>query len=285
MSNVSRGSTTDKNRPLADSPRWPVLARLPNVSANAMARGSTKQPKLGAIEYRFDPPQLQASADQSAIPTQPHVFERRHPADRQSRLLRRESPILPRSNPFSIPSTSLIDSLAPAVRFLTMVGLFTAAGIWFQMMGRHAQPAAQPVESPQTAQQPAIAPAKNAVDHTIPATSAVGPIQTPPQSGARVGRAHDGDGFASYGPPTAPTHVADHPAIRPPHFLVAGSRLPRVQTSDACPIADGVGGAVEDEPAGPDEFTRRDNNSADNKKPDDTSVARVPGFLIEIPSR
>src|SRR6185503_2186059 len=123
---------------------------------------SASQTTLGATSYRFDPPQTGDAQAQSAIyrdirrdtastdtqsggktlrTHQPHVFDRGRVADRKTSP-RRESPILPSSNPFAIPRAGLLDSVAPAVRFLTMVVLFTAAATWFQMLTRHAPPAA-----------------------------------------------------------------------------------------------------------------------------------------------
>src|SRR4029078_6293802 len=124
----------------------------------------------GGIEYRFDPPQSANSVArttgsvQNATSQQPHMFDRG-----QRGITRGRSSVLPRSNPFSNPRPRLIDSVAPAVRFLTMVALFTAARLWVPMMGRQSLPATPSIDAPKTAAQPAVAPAKNANDHTLPA--------------------------------------------------------------------------------------------------------------------
>src|SRR5436190_20709719 len=229
MSNVPRGWTTDDGRQLADAGRWSVLARLPDASADVPAERFAKPVVPGGIEYRFDPPQPSDSSArtpgsaQAATSQQPHMLDRGH-----RRIPARESSVLPRSNPFSNPRPRLVDSVAPAVRFLTMVMLFTAAGIWFQMMGRHAQPT-RSTEPPKTAAHPAAAPAKNADDHTVPAPTATGPIEARPDSDARVGRA-DGDDFATRDNSAAGPVPTAHPTVAPPHFLIsAGSHVPRVR--------------------------------------------------------
>jgi hypothetical protein len=286
MNSASRSSTTDDNRQLAGAACWPVLARLPDVSIDSSTVRPTKQARPGAIEYRFDPPQLTDSAlktstssqtairnPRSAIPRQPHVFERGRTVGQRG-IPRRESPILPRSNPFSIPRKRLIDSVAPAIRFLTMVALFTAAGIWIQMMGRRTSLPDRPTETPRTADQPAVAPANNPLDHHLtPAPTAAGPIESSPKTGARVGRA-DGDDFANRERPAVAMPLAIRPTSTPPHFLVSsGGPWPRVQTTDPKPA--GVG----DAPA-------HDEISEQNRESDDSpTVAQRPGFLIEIPTR
>jgi hypothetical protein len=243
----------------------------------------------GAIEYRFDPPQPNDNANrtagpvQSAMSKQPHMFERRRPVGERG-FPRRESSVLPRSNPFSNPRPRLIDSVAPTVRFITMMVLFAAAGIWIQMMGRHAPPTTtRTAEPPQTAAQPPVAPAKNAGDHTVPAPTATGPIERVPESGARVGRA-DGDDFAAHNESATGPLLGAHPTVMPPHCLIAaGSHVPRVQTSDAKltgvvedPARDNAAGA-ENQAGG-----EADSTSEADQSP---AVARFPGFLMEIPTR
>lgn len=276
MSNAPRGSTSDQNRPFADSARWPVLARLPDV-AEPITRRPMPQGAPGAIEYRFDPPQVSDSAEReanSALSTSrgptpgvrpPHALERVRPLSQRG-LPRRESPILPKSNPFAIPRPRLVDSLAPLVRFMTMVILFTAAGIWFQKMGSHKATPEQPIDLPTTAAQPLVAPTKNAEVHLAPAPTATFPLDSTPQTRARVGRA-DGNDTAKIETPTTPVTLNNRPAPNPPHFLVrSGDQLPRVQTVE--PASDSVGS----DPARP-------------KSGETPSVAQLPGYFIEIPTR
>jgi hypothetical protein len=277
MSNLPRGSTSDQNRQLADTSRWPVLARLPHVTTDPLAKRPGMETTSGATTYRIDPPQAEDSAVRHSTPAtapsrnatpgvrrQPHAFDRsRVPSTRVNP--RRESPILPRSNPFVIPRPRLIDSLAPAVRFLTMFVLFTAAGLWLQMIGRHDVAPTQTMELPTTAAQPAVAPTKNADAHTLPAPTATGPLEAapqPPQAGARLGQA-DGNDFAKLEQKVVPVPVMNRPAPNPPHVLVrSGEPLPRVHTTEP-----------------------QSNDASGSASGETPSVAQLPGTFFEIPTR
>jgi hypothetical protein len=287
MSNVPRGWTTDEGR-LADGTRWPVLARLPDVLADPIAEQSTKIGTPGGVEHRFDPPQAINSSRrtpnsvQATGSQQPHMFEHGRTLGHRG-IPRRESSVLPRSNPFSNPRPRLIDSVAPAVRFLTMVALFTAAGIWIQMMGRHAPAPTRSIEPPTTAAQLPVAPAKNVGDHTVPGPTATGPIETQPSSEARVGRA-EGDDFASHNNSAAGPLPVTHPMVTPPHFLISsGSQVPRVRVADSMPAP-----AAGDSAQGPASSSNdgMDGPSTDNSESDEAAaMARFPGFLMDIPTR
>jgi hypothetical protein len=163
-----------------------------------------------------------------------------------------------------------------------MVALFTAAGIWIQMLGRHAQPT-HLIEAPKTAAQPTVAPAKNAGDHTVPAPTATGPIEVHPESGARVGRTEGNDFAARDNSAAGPVPTA-HPTVTPPHFLIsAGSRVPRVRVADSTPAADADGSAQGN--------TTSANNASNGELTDVTesdeaaAVARYPGFFMNTPTR
>jgi hypothetical protein len=163
-----------------------------------------------------------------------------------------------------------------------MVTLFTAAGIWFQMMGRHAKPT-RSIEPPKTAAQPAAAPAKNADDHTVPAPTATGPIESHSDSDARVGRA-EGDDFASRDNSAAGPVPTAHPTVTPPHFLIsAGSHVPRVRVADSAANA-AAGESAQSATTGASGDSKGD--STGNTESDDaSSVARYPGFSMDIPTR
>jgi hypothetical protein len=283
MSNVPRGWKTEDGQ-RADTARWPVLARLPDVLADSLAARSTKQGSPSGIEYRFDPPQPGNSSRQTsdsvqaAISQQPHIFERGRPMGQRG-IPRRESSVLPRSNPFSNPRPRLVDSIAPAVRFLTMVALFTAAGIWVQMMGRHSPAPTRSIETPTTAAHPAVAPAKNAVDHTVPAPTATGPIETQPESGARVGRA-GGDDFASRESSAAGPVPTAHPTATPPHFLISsGSQVPRVRVADANTTMAAEASAQGDSASA--NSVLNSGSTADAESDESPEVARYPGFFMD----
>jgi hypothetical protein len=286
MSNVPRGRTNDEGRRLADATPWPVLARLPEASAEGLVERLAKPGESGRIEYRFDPPQTREagtqtpSSVQGTISQQPHMLDRGRSTSTRG-IPRRESPVLPRSNPFSNPRPRLVDSVAPAVRFLTMAVLFTAAGLWFQMLGRDSAAPTRSIEPPKTAAQPAVAPAKSVDHHTVPLPTATGPIESQPESGARVGRV-DGDDFASRDSAAGPA-PAVRPTATPPHFLIsAGSQVPRVRVSDSDPTA--VDGTAQGAAENPDQAPGGDatGNTESSESP---AVARYPGFLMDIPTR
>jgi hypothetical protein len=212
---------------------------------------------------------------QSATARQPHMFDRNRPA-RQRGFPPRESSILPRSNPFSNPRPRLVDSLAPAVRFLTLVVLFTAAGLWVQMISRHETKPVPTIESPRTAAQPAVAPANNALDRTVPGPTATGPIESHPEPGARVGSIEAND-FASHDNSSAGPVPAARPMVTPPHFLIsAGSHVPRVRVAESNSRADST--------ASPNDESNRDSN-APAESDEEPAVARYPGFLLDVPTR
>ncbi len=278
MSNVPRGWAAEDARRVADPARWPVLAQLPDASASSLPERFAKPTVLGSTEYRFDPPQAQPNETQAAGATraaasQPHMLES-HRRMGQRGIPRRQSSVLPHSNPFSNPRPQLLDSLAPAVRFLTMAALFTAIGVWVQMLGHHA-PAKQPAELHTTETRPNIAPQKNADNHPAPAPTATGPIETQPKSGARVGRV-EGDDFALNKNSSAGPVPTGGPAVSPPHYLISsGNQLPRVRVSDTYSC----------EAIGREASTATPNTNMPPATNESPSMARFPGFMMDIPTR
>ena len=269
-----------------------MLVRLPNVSVEPPDVRTAKPAVPGGNEYRFDPPQsgerssptahTKTTASQPAAvprsPQQPHLFDRRRSIGQRG-FPRRESPVLPSTNPFSNPRPRLLNSVAPAVRFLTMVALFTAAGLWVQMLGKHGTASSNSLEAPKTAAQPHFAPAKSAADATAPAPTATGPIETAPESGARV-VPFDRHAFAGRENSAAGPLPTVHPAVVPPHFLIsAGISVPRVRVTDSTA----------------DDTTRSEWNGSNNTAAHSLSgesnsqeapaVARFPGFLMDDSTR
>jgi hypothetical protein len=162
-----------------------------------------------------------------------------------------------------------MDSVAPAVRFLTLVALFTAVGIWVQMMGRQAKQVSHPVEPPTTAAQQPVAPAKNAGDHTTPAATATGPLERVPESGARVGRI-EGDDFAARDASASGPVPTTRSAVAPPHFLISpGGNVPRVRVADSNTTTAGDAS----------------NGASMESEDGSAAVARHPGFMMDIPTR
>ena len=173
--NSSPTSPTPERR--AHSPSagdWPLLARLPDVSGQLPENvGRAKRPVTATTDYRFDAPQLADRGRQSAdlasnsaignstserpgdgLSTRlphPHLLQRTWRVDQPVQVPRRSSAILPRSNPFAIPSSSLHDALAPVVRFMMLVVLFTAAGTTILMAGKEDRPKSQPLPPAATA--------------------------------------------------------------------------------------------------------------------------------------
>jgi hypothetical protein len=244
-----------------------VLLRLPDVTQQlpAGARRSDHSPS-GTFDYRFDPPQAagvggggsprQASAENartrisaSVSTRQPHVVERPTKTEPRRSATRRVSPILPQSDPFSTPSRSLSDSLAPLIRFLTLVALFAAAATWVQMLARRdAQ-----MKSTRPPAEPTVQSAKNLPQSASPApaanTTAAGPPNASHPSKVVTGTSSSASGPAdtffqvvSEGTPpaaaatahdqplpqirttTSPTNAAGAASARPP----AIARLPGI---------------------------------------------------------
>jgi hypothetical protein len=293
-------SATDSKRRSGELAARPVLARLPDVSAEVqMLR--TEQKTASGVGYRIDPPQgtergpRATLADRSAqFPTlkseliysprpsrahQPHIFERSRRDLQQSRGARRDSPILPRENPFAIPRRGILDSLAPFLRFAMLVALFTAAGTWIQLSRFQTAPATKPVEqrggqallAPQTPHDhrrddtPTIPDAKTAERPAGSPTSA-GPVRATPESNTRVGRAREEHDFAELRGEILPAPPSnDELNFAMPELGSASGELPRVHTTEP-PAAE-----VANEPARSEEVTRA------------PEVARIPGFTIDNP--
>lgn len=280
----SRNSTSDSKRRSPELAAKPVLARLPDVSAELLRQ----RPAAGRVGYRFDPPEApeQASsvplrnelvyAPQTTRQMQPHVFERGRTTERQARSRHRESPVLPRTNPFALPRRRMVDSFAPVLRFLTLVALFTAAATWIQVIRQNNSAAHQPAEPRGTTAQERSEPAgKTAERPNSKMPTAVGPVNGTPEAGTRVGRVRETNDFAALRGdilPVAP--AADEINFTLPSLVGAnGSELPRVQTTEAPAVEIALGG-----PTGSGDAPAR----LEGESPE---VATLPGFIIEKPSR
>jgi hypothetical protein len=263
------------------------LAQLPDVSAELQRQRAASKP-TGSIGYRFDPPQANASeklsdsaAPSSAFPTlkselvyaprasrsqKPHVFDRTRVASRPPYTLRRESPVLPKSNPFAIPRRGLVDSIAPVVRFLTLVALFTAVGTWVQIMKLRGQESKNVAEPPATTAQQPAAPISKTAERAATAPRSSGPTGTKAEPNTRVGRARVNEDFAKLRGDILPVRIAPE-TISPgiPDLVGAnGSTLPRVRMT---------------EPSG------TDTQAGANGDVEAPELARIPGFTTKMPSR
>jgi hypothetical protein len=261
--------------------KHPVLARLPDVSGQQSTAHCAERDSepLEYVDYRFDAP---AGTEDQAAPirrmTRPHAFERTS-HDGRLRSPRRASYVQPDSDPFSLPTTSMYDRLAPVARFLVLFALFTAVGTAFLMKGGFAK------HSDRSTQRPAIAPptpaAKTFRQTLEPAgeefkSTAAGPTANGPRASqateANV-RANVEDLFAEID--KRPATVAKQAAPNSPEPALADANansLPRVQTTDP-QLAEIVlnvaenGPAHAEEPSGP------------------PVVARLPGIILEAPPR
>jgi hypothetical protein len=239
-----------------------VLARLPDVTAETELQRVVAKTSAGGVGYRFDPPQnsrlscTSNSEPRSRAATlrselvyvpvnrrlhQPHVFARERSA---SRGPRQESPILPRSNPFENPQRRLVDSVAPAMKFITLVVLFAAAGTWIQLLVHHDPPAAIEIQPPSTTVEDRVAPTTKTAERPLGGATSSGPIGAIPEANRHMGRVREDHGFARLrgdilsvpgvqALEVAATQSGDH-----------GSALPRLQIAE-------LQAAAGDGPTGP----------------------------------
>jgi hypothetical protein len=111
----------------------------------------------------------------------PHALQRTWRVDQASPAARRSSKVLPRSNPFAIPSSSLDDALAPLARFVMLFVLFTIAGTTILLAGKGNR--SKPVTTPPAATttgpllEPTtiIEPVRPAIEKPAAASTATGP--------------------------------------------------------------------------------------------------------------
>lgn len=298
MENTPRTSKAETKRRLIETAAKPVLARLPDVSSELLRQRPGNGSTRNQVGYRFDPAQARDPgsrgvddlqrpqsmtlkseliyAPQTSRPPQPHVFERGRTSERQARLPRRESPVLPRANPFAIPRRGLLDSLTPAIRFMSLVVLFAAAGTWLQLYGAH-KPGDVEHETPKTtAEQPSV-PATKTAERPTNLPTAIGPVSTTPESNSRVGRIQGNDFATIRGVTPIAVPEQSMSDVATPTFpsLVGagGGELPRVQLAEL-PKTVGAASASNDAPASPHEATETPE-----------VAVRVPGFSISVPSR
>jgi hypothetical protein len=203
--NSAPPSPTPRRRAHATPGDCPLLARLPEVSEQQKAepRPSTWLAAT-ATQYRVDAPTIDnrpaPSLDSDShderqthlehplrdwaakrLP-QPHVRERTWRVDQASPAARRIAKVLPRSNPFAIPSSSLDDSLAPLARFVMMFVLFTIAGTTFLVAGKsnrakpEATPPAAATTGPLLEPTTIIEPVRPAIAQPVATSTATGPM-------------------------------------------------------------------------------------------------------------
>lgn len=149
-------------------------------------------------------------------PPRPHLFERSRTVIRPAREQGRFSPMSSQSSLQAAQRRRLIELLAPALRFIVLAALFTAAGTWVQMTAFRKQGVGntnQPVPSATSRSAPtaaataptaaAIAPAPS----TAPATPTTNANTSNPSAEQTPSAQETSSGPVSR-VPTAPSHVA-----------------------------------------------------------------------------
>jgi hypothetical protein len=211
---------------------WPLLARLPDVSeALPVTERLIQAPSVEPFGYRIDPPQaagarhhaIRATVAGAASP--PHSLPHRPRMERRPRPLRQTSPVLPQSNPFTIPRPSLLDTIAPVVRFVTLVALFAAAGTWFQLVARRNAPASKPDVPTKTSVRQPIQATEAPREKSASQSTAAGPL------GATARRAITNN---QAGYPTAVANSTSTKVVAAQAELAAdsGVTLPRLRTAE-----------------------------------------------------
>jgi hypothetical protein len=279
---------------------YPVLARLPDVSSqtpneqpqSSMSMRLTARP---STSYRLDAPTVTDTPRRSSdtplelerqtkftpiisegppARPQPHLHHRTWRVDQAAPAPRRNSAALPSSNPFAIPSASLDDTLAPIARFVMLFVLFTIAGTAVLLAGKNRtkpQPAAPaaaataPVLEPTTV----IEPVRTVVDEPIASTTASGPSGNAP-SAQRDWSTETLPPFPDVLAPSAETEN-DQTASEQVTSGPAGSNAkPATSASEFLTL--------------PLTGTGRALPKARMSEPP-TSVARLPGYILESSSR
>ncbi len=275
--------------------RWPVLARLPDVTAIAPSpqphpeQSRPTIPSGGLTDRRFDLPgphgnrtapervspasgatlPLAATATTSITthtphPTAHHHFQHSTHLHPTHHAVCGPTPLLPDSDPFAFPEDHWLDRFAPVFRFLILVVLFTLAGSTILLMYR-ASPESDPDE---------ITPTGVTVGNShVGVPTAAGPLFTAP----------------------APRLIADPRPIRLPSQGKAGqfgslAKKPAAATNDR---------VANDRPAASAETAYPTTDYSSTVLPDGASLelprvrtsqkasaeARFTGEVYEVPSR
>jgi hypothetical protein len=213
-------------------------------------------------------------SERSPARPQPHLHHRTWRVDQAVPAPRRNSAALPSSNPFAIPSASLDDTLAPIARFVMLFVLFTIAGTAILLAGKNRtkpQPAASaaaakaPVLEPTTV----IEPVRTVVEQPIAATTASGPSGDAP--------AAERDRSTELLPPF-------------PDVLAPSAETENEQTASE-QVSSGPAGSNAKPATSASEFLTSPLTGSGRALPQiqtsepPTSVARLPGYILESSSR
>ena len=218
------GTNVDTLRPTISDSRgdsWPVLAQLPDVSDRPERDSrTTRTAAAGFVNYRFDPaetagPRAARDTNQACEAVAKSASEI-DPIRAAIALARRQSSILPDSNPFEIPDRRTHEAWGPLARFLLLVALVSCAGTAL-LMYRNA-----PIET-ETPPAPVV---HRTTDRTV--ASAAG--------------SHTAAGPASNWKPTAADASIAHRNERDESIAVSSDDLPKVRTSDQAGTASTASG-------------------------------------------
>jgi len=278
--------------------KHPVLARLPDVSSETSSSHRTDHETRSDeyVDYRFDAPAgtVEKAAAAMRRITQPHTFQRAPQSERRLRARRAASKVLPDSDPFSIPSSSLIDRFAPVAQFLMMFAFFTAAGTAFLMMrGRTTSSGEDKMQrvSPPPIQAPVsqkLVPAAAKVETAVKdSTTASGPLGADDNSEiehmfARSSKQEDSaPSTAAQGQSADDFRIANNAQIQDK------PALPKVQTSE--PYVVGGVGYESKTPDGSGIPARSHAFATSSTQVERLNsappIARLPGFIFESPPR
>ncbi len=186
-------------------------------------------PTTDAHDYRFDPPQARS-------------LHHPHDGDHTPRVSRHQSPILPRTDPFAIPSPGLMETFGPIVRLVLLIALFTAAGVILLAGGNDQQPSVREKTSAETTvTKQSLEPAAVIAEASASASTAAGPASVPDsievdttQAAVDLDEAAPGAAQASGGATGAAGHPYPQTAWPSAALPEAGQgALPQVQTTDA----------------------------------------------------
>ena len=144
-------------------PMWPPMRRPARNRPRLL-------PTTDAHDYRFDPPQARS-------------LYHPHDGDHTPRVSRRQSPILPRTDPFAIPSPGLMETFGPIVRLVLLIALFTAAGVILLAGGNDQQPSVREKTSAETTvTKQSLEPAAVVAEASASTSTAAGPTLVPDSS-------------------------------------------------------------------------------------------------------
>jgi hypothetical protein len=265
----------ERDRPGPVASKWPVVARFPQIAADPVRRESRSSATTGeAIDYRFDPPQG-------------HSLHHVTRSDDMLRPARRDSPILPRSDPFAISGSSWLEAFGPVARFLTLVALFTAAGM-ILLAKRNGVPASvgEKVSAEALQARPSLEPAAVAMESPAVAPTATGPALGPNSVGDAQ-HAHIAD---------PPKQLIEQSDVELPGDIDAtldsaeNSTSPYPQTAWPAPTFPQTP-STETQTTGTEttktETTRIESGILPQVQTTDPpqAVAHLPGIITEIPSR